>query len=182
MAKPTPKLPDHVGRVHAQWRRELPDIDLAGSRILARARRITLMSRARIEAVFAGHGLDTGEFDVLASLRRAGAPFAMRPTELFRTLMVSSGGLTDRLRRLETRGFVRRRPSGNDRRSIMVELTTKGRSVIEAAFREDMEVENELVAKLSAPQREKLAHLLEKLATVMEESAATSPDGAGEAL
>ena len=159
---------DHVGWVHAQWKREMPEIGLEGSRILGRARRITLVSRETIEAVFARHRLDAGEFDVLATLRRSGEPFALRPTELYRAMMISSGGLTDRLNRLEAKGLVRRRESDEDKRSLMVELTAKGRSTIEAAFREDMAAENELVAGLTAPERNELARLLEKLALHME--------------
>src|SRR4030095_7475401 len=122
---------DHVGRVHALWRGELPDVNLEGSAILARARRITLMVREKVLPVLTRHGLDGGEFYVLAALRRAGAPYALRPTELYRALMVSSGGLTDRLRRLEQRGLVRRRPSEEDRRSMLVELTSEGRRLSE---------------------------------------------------
>jgi DNA-binding MarR family transcriptional regulator len=160
---------DHVGRVHALWRREMPDVNLEGSAILARARRITLRVRDKVVPVLARHGLDGGEFYVLAALRRAGAPYAMRPTELFRALMVSSGGLTDRLRRLEERGLVRRRPSAEDRRSMLVELTPEGCRLVERAFREDMEVENGIVARLGQAERGELARLLEQLARILEQ-------------
>ena len=159
---------DHVGRVQAQWRREMPEVKLEGLAILARARRITLMAREKILPVLARHDLDAGEFYVLAALRRAGAPYALRPTELYKSLMVSSGGMTDVLRRLDQRGLVRRRPSDEDRRSMLVELTPGGRKLIEQAWREDMAVENELVASLSNAQREQLGLLLEQLALIME--------------
>jgi len=159
---------DHVGRVQAQWRREMPDVKLEGLAILARARRITLMAREKILPVLARHNLDAGEFYVLAALRRAGAPYALRPTELYKSLMVSSGGMTDVLRRLDQRGLVRRRPSDEDRRSMLVELTPGGRKLIEQAWREDMALENELVASLGSAQREQLGLLLEQLALIME--------------
>lgn len=147
----------------------MPGIDLDGNRIMARARRITLLSRPKIEAVFSRHGIDAGEFDVLATLRRSGAPYALRPTELYRSLMISSGGLTDRLMRLEERGLVRRRASAEDGRSLLVELTVAGCSCVEAAFREDMAVESAFVARLSADERDELARLLRKLAHQIEE-------------
>ncbi|HSM95705.1 MAG TPA: MarR family transcriptional regulator [Rhizomicrobium sp.] len=159
---------DHVARVQAQWRRELPDVDMEGARILGRARRITLLSRVEIEAVFARHGIDTGEFDVIATLRRSGPPYALRPTELFQSLMISSGGLTDRLTRLEKRGLIRRRPSEEDRRSLLVELTAKGRAVAEAALREDMAIENAMVGALTRDERTELIGLLRKLAAGVE--------------
>jgi DNA-binding MarR family transcriptional regulator len=163
-------LVDHVDRIHGQWKQELPEIDLDGNRIMARARRITLLSRPQIEAVFSRHGMDAGEFDVLATLRRSGAPYALRPTELYRSLMITSGGLTDRLMRLEERGLVRRRVSREDRRSLLVELTAAGCTCAEAAFCEDMVVENAFVARLSAHERDELARLLQKLAFLIEES------------
>ena len=174
MSEKTTRPLDHVGRVHAQWRRELPDVGMEGSRIIGRARRITLASRPQIEAVFARHGIDTGEFDVLATLRRAGPPYALRPTELFRSLMISSGGLTDRLVRLEERGLVRRVKSKEDRRSLIVELTPKGRALAESALREDMAVEDALVASLSRTERDTLARLLAKLALSLENETAPS--------
>ncbi len=158
---------DHVDRTLAQWAREMPDVEIKGADVLNRARRIVLQSRAAIEANFRRHGLDTGEFDVLATLRRAGAPFALRPTELYKSLMISSGGLTARLDRLEGAGLIRRRPSGADARSVIVELTPAGRRKIEAAFREDMELENRMVEALSDSERAELVRLLRKLTQAM---------------
>ena len=169
---------DHIDRLQAQWARELPDIDTRGMEILGRARRIVLSSRPAIEAVFAGHGLDAGEFDVLSTLRRSGPPWALRPTELYRSLMISSGGLTDRLNRLVRSGMITRPPSPEDGRSLLVQLTDKGRAAAEAAFREDMGVEAAMLAVLSGAERKALADLLRKLALGMEASqAAQNADG-----
>ena len=159
---------DHIDRLRAQWARELPDLDTRGMEVLGRARRIVLRSRPPIEAVFARHGMDAGEFDVLSTLRRSGPPYALRPTELFRSLMISSGGLTDRLNRLVKSGMVTRPPSPGDGRSLLVQLTDKGRAAVEAAFREDMAVEASLLAALGDEDRIALAGLLRKLALAME--------------
>jgi DNA-binding MarR family transcriptional regulator len=161
---------DHVDRLRAQWKRELPDLDTEAIEVVGRARRITLALRPDIEAVFARHGLDAGEFDVIGSLRRSGPPYRLRPTELYRALMISSGGLTDRLARLEARGLVKREPSPEDRRSLMVELTAEGRAKAEAALREDMAVETAKLAGLTAGERKQLAGLLRKLAVSLEQA------------
>ena len=102
----------------------MPDVEIKGADVLNRARRVVLELRRAIEENFRHHGLDTGEFDVLATLRRAGEPYALRPTELYRSLMISSGGLTARLDRLEGAGLIRRRAAGDDARSVIVELTS----------------------------------------------------------
>lgn len=159
---------DHIDRLQAQWARELPDVDTQGMEVLGRARRIVLQSRPAIEAVFARHGIDAGEFDVLSTLRRSGQPWSLRPTELYRSLMISSGGLTDRLNRLQKAGLITRPPSPEDRRSLLVQLTDKGRTLVETAFREDMAVEASLLAALDKADREALAGLLRKLALIMQ--------------
>ncbi|MET4683315.1 MarR family winged helix-turn-helix transcriptional regulator [Brevundimonas faecalis] len=158
---------DHVSSRIEQWRRELPDVDTVGMAVLGRMRWITLQVRPGIEAVFARHGLDTGEFDVLSTLLRAGPPYRLRPTELFRSLMITSGGLTPRLDRLTNRGLIRRAAESSDKRSLPVELTAEGRALVEAAFREDMLVERALISGLSAKDRDRLSSLLEELALIV---------------
>jgi DNA-binding MarR family transcriptional regulator len=159
---------DHVDRLRAQWLREMPDVDTSPMEVVGRARRITLTLRPEIEAVFTRHGLDAGEFDVIGSLRRSGPPYRLRPTELYKVLMISSGGLTDRLARLEARGLVRRVPSPEDRRSLMVELTEAGVAKAEAALTEDMAVEKARLAALTPEEQARLAALLRKLALGIE--------------
>jgi DNA-binding MarR family transcriptional regulator len=159
---------DHIARLREAWRRERPDIDTEGMAILGRARRITLLARGPIEATFTRFGCDSGEFDVLASLRRAGSPYRLRPTELFESLMISSAGLTDRLQRLQAQGLIARRPSLEDKRSLMVELTRKGLELVDAAFTADMRLEKELISGLSGAERKTLAVLLAKLAARVE--------------
>lgn len=163
---------DHVSRLVAQRRRETPDVPLDGMEIFGRARRLTLLSRPVIEAVFERYGIDTGEFDVLATLRRSGKPFALRPTELFQTLMISSGGLTDRLNRLERKGLIFREASQSDKRSMLVKLSQKGRVLIDKAFAEDMAVEREMLSALDTGERKTLAALLAKLLCTIEEDQA----------
>ena len=158
---------DHVDRALEQWSREMPGVEIKGADVLNRASRLVLESRAAIEANFKYHELDAGEYEVLASLRRAGAPYAMRPTELFTSLMISSGGLTARLDRLEKAGLIRRRASREDGRSLLVELTAAGRKKIEAAFRAEMDLENEMVSGLNDDERTELVRLLRKLTQAM---------------
>ena len=159
---------DHVDRLRAQWARELPDLDTSPMAVIGRARRITLRLRPGIEAVFARHGLDAGEFDVISTLLRSGEPWRLTPTALYQTLMISSGGLTARLNRLEAAGLIRRREAQEDRRSLLVELTETGRAKAEAAFREDMALERRLLDGLNATEQAELARLLTRLALSLE--------------
>ncbi len=160
---------DHVDRLRAQWARELPDLDTRPMAVLGRIWRISNLVRPGIETTFAAFGLDRGEFDVISTLRRAGPPYRLTPTQLYTTLMISSGGLTHRLGRLEKAGLVAREPSAEDGRSLAVRLTEKGRDLAEAAFREDMAREAEALTGLDEGERETLAALLRRLALSLEE-------------
>jgi DNA-binding MarR family transcriptional regulator len=155
---------DGIDERRAQWAAELPDVDTRGMAILGRARWITLTARPPIEAIFKAHGLDSGEADVLFSLLRSGPPYRLRPTELFRSLMISSGGLTDRLNRLTKAGLIRRTAAEGDGRSLPVELTEEGIRRAEEAFREDMAVEAAMLEGLTEDEQAQLADLLRKLA------------------
>jgi DNA-binding MarR family transcriptional regulator len=161
---------DHVGRLMALRRREMPDVPLDGMAILGRARRLDQLSRKWIEAVFEHYDLDSGEFDVLATLQRGGPPYEMRPTEIFQALLITSGGLTDRLNRLEKKGLVERTAS-NDRRSVPVRLSEYGLDTIRRAYAHDMDVERELLTGLTEQERSELARLLAKLLSAIETSA-----------
>ncbi|MEO1334232.1 MAG: MarR family transcriptional regulator [Myxococcota bacterium] len=163
----TPK--DYVASAEAEWREERPDLDLGGMRVFARAERILRLARSRVDEVCKRFNLDAGELDVLAALRRSGEPYALRPTELFQGLIISSSGLTARLHRLEERKLVVRRTSTEDRRSSMVRLSAKGLRLIDNAFADKVSVENDLLTGLEAKERQTLSNLLAKLAHGLEE-------------
>lgn len=156
-------IPDHVDRLMGQWTRELPDLDTSPMAILGRIYRLSHLVRPGIEATFAAFDLDRGAFDVIATLRRAGPPYRLTPTALYTSLMISSGGLSHRLDRLERAGLITRERSPEDGRSILVGLTEEGRRRAEAAFRADMANEAALLAGMDAERRDALAALLREL-------------------
>ncbi len=155
---------DRAGKAIAQWRKERPDLDVSPMAVLGRlGEAATLVARDRLAPLFARFGLQHGEFDVLATLRRSGAPFSLTPTALYETTMVTSGAMTNRLDRLEKAGLIRRVPHPSDRRGLMVQLTEEGRELIDRALEAHVENEHRILSGLSAEERERLAALLEKL-------------------
>src|SRR5688572_27524247 len=100
---------------------------------IARLGRVAAVVTRAVEDVLLEHGLTVGEFDVLATLRRGGAPYEMIPSALARVLMLSPAGMTNRVDRLEAAGLVDRRPDPADRRSSWVVLTRAGRTLVDAA-------------------------------------------------
>ncbi len=163
MEHENPAEGDHVDRLRGQWARELPDLDTEPMGILGRASRLTNLHRISMEAIFARFGLDRGEFDVIATLRRSGPPYRLTPTQLYTSLMISSGGLTHRLDRLEKAGLVRREKSEQDGRSLLVALTDAGFSRVEEACRAHVANGFAFLEALDATERSVLAGLLRKL-------------------
>jgi DNA-binding MarR family transcriptional regulator len=156
-------MEDEVDRIVAQWKRVHPDLDVSPARVIQRITRAYRLQSGSFEDVFARYGLTWGEHLVLAALRRAGPPYRMNPTTLFDTMVLSSGAMTNRLDRLEEKGLVRRLPDPTDRRGRLVELTTKGRQLVDKSVVDHFANEKRLLSGLSASDREKLADLLRKL-------------------
>ena len=159
-ANPTSGGLDRAARIQAEWQRERPDLDVSPQSLVGRLHRLALALTAELTTVYEQHGLGEGDFDVLAALRRAGAPYERTPTELARTTMVTSGAATKRIDRLEAAGLVERRRRDDDGRGRVVALTRRGRTVIDAAFTDHIANEHRLIAGLSEEQREQLAALL----------------------
>src|SRR3954452_11633171 len=124
---------DHVSTVVGQWAAERPELDVSPLLVIGRIHRIAARLTPELVEVYARHGLGEGDFDVLATLRRQGHPYALTPSELVDRTMVTSGAVSKRVDRLVHRGLVARRPRAADRRSVLVALTAKGRRVIDTA-------------------------------------------------
>lgn len=156
---------DAVDVITAQWRRERPDLDLEAMAVFGRLGRLAATATALIERVFAAHGLQRGEFDVLAALRRSGAPYELNPSVLADTLMLSRAGMTGRLDRLESAGLVRRIADPGDRRAIRVALTGPGREVVDRVVTEHVENETRLLSALPPAERAELDRIVRRLQT-----------------
>lgn len=169
---------DHVHRVLEQWRREAPELDSSPMGVVGRISRLAQLLQAELEPVFATHGLNGGEFDVLSALRRGGRPYCMTPTELSRALMVTSGGMTKRLTALERRELIRREPDASDGRCTTVSLTPQGKRIVEKALPEHVANEQRLLGGLTRKERAELAGLLETFALSLGDEPHTHPSRA----
>lgn len=155
---------DRAAVATEQWRRERPDIDPFPMEVLGRlAEAATRLSRDHLAPVFAGFGLQPGEFDVLATLRRGGPPYALTPTQLYEATMISSGGMTARLDRLEKAGLIQRKPNPRDRRGVSVQLTRQGRQLMDSLLPVHVQTEKQVLSALSLTEQKELNRLLKKL-------------------
>lgn len=155
---------DRAGQAGEQWKRERPEVPIEAMVLIGRLTEAAQIINDRHAAPFlAQHGLKLGEFDVLATLRRSGAPYALSPTDLYAATMLSSGGMTNRIDRLAKMGLVARAPNPNDRRSTMVSLTEKGFDLVDGMIGEHAAHKQNLIETLSGEERAQLSALLAKL-------------------
>jgi DNA-binding MarR family transcriptional regulator len=154
---------DAVDAIVAAWQRERPDLDPSAKHVTGRIVRLASIFQDAFAAAFAPLGLTDGDYGLLATLRRAGAPHRLTPTELARNRMMTSGGMTAAIDRLERRGLVARLPNPDDRRGSFVELTADGLRSVDAAMAVHAETEQRLVGALRAAERRELEQLLRTL-------------------
>ncbi|AGL46298.1 MarR family transcriptional regulator [Pseudomonas aeruginosa] len=176
--KAKPRLPDAVDVILEQWKRERPDLDAAPMGPIGRIKRCAALLEQQLESAFVESELCLWEFDMLATLRRAGAPYCLSPTELFSTLMVTSGTMTHRLKRLETRGFIERVPNAQDARSMLVQLTSHGRTLIDRVVETHIDNERAILSRIPASA---LADLDAHLSTLLRALEGASGQDAPEA-
>ncbi|MFE0453301.1 MarR family winged helix-turn-helix transcriptional regulator [Streptomyces sp. NPDC058914] len=155
---------DAVDAIIGQWAVERPDLDTTAMEVFGRIHRLSRAIGDRMEKAYAALGISRGEFDVLATLRRSGEPYALSPRQLSATLMLTTGGMTGRLDKLERAGLLRRSPDPHDRRGLQVTLTERGRELVEKAVGAGLAVQTEaLSAALDTEQAGHLAGLLREL-------------------
>jgi DNA-binding MarR family transcriptional regulator len=152
-----------VDAVRDQWAATAPELDTAHLGVVARLHRVASQLRQRAEAVLAPHGLTQGEFDVLSALRRSGSADGLTPGQLAAGVLVSSGGMTKRLATLEASGWISRRRSPRDGRSVRVVLTPSGRRRLDALLPAYFAAEAEVLDGLDGADRDDLAAVLREL-------------------
>lgn len=160
---------DPVDVILGQWHRERPDLDVSPMGIIGRMGRLAKYLERSIQETVSDFGLNGGEFDVLATLLRSGQPYQLSPTDLFNTMMVSSGTMTHRIDRLEQADLVKRTPDPSDRRGMLIQLTDKGFNVIEQAVEAHVANGHRFLIVLDEAERKVLAQLLRKLLISFEE-------------
>ena len=154
---------DAVDELIGDWQAERPDLNPRPMAVVGRILRLAVHLEGRANEILRPYGLANWGFDVLATLRRQGKPYALTPTQLTRSVMLSSGAMTNRIDRLEKLGFVERQPDPNDRRSLRVKLTVKGLEVVDRAVASRFEEARDSLRALSAKEQKHLPDLLRKL-------------------
>jgi DNA-binding MarR family transcriptional regulator len=171
----TERPPDHIDRILQQWRQERPDLDTSPIGLFGRLFRASQLADAALAGGLADFELQTGWFDLLAALRRAGGPYELNPTQLMEATMLSSGGMTKRVDRLVEAGLVEREPDPGDRRGVLVRLTRRGKKTIDGALTAHLANEERLLRSLSPADRAALERLLRTLLADLEKPQPAAP-------
>ncbi|WP_174804127.1 MarR family winged helix-turn-helix transcriptional regulator [Martelella limonii] len=159
---------DHVDRILAQWQAARPDLDVGPMGVMGRLNRLQVHLSRGLETIFARYGLSASSFDVLATLRRSGPPYALSPSDLMDWTMVSSGTMTNRIDRLVEAGFVSRMRNPADGRGFVIALTEKGFALIDEAVGAHVGNQHALIAQLTAEERDQLDRLLARWLSAFE--------------
>ncbi|MCF3125333.1 MarR family transcriptional regulator [Streptomyces arenae] len=157
---------DAIDELRGQWRRERPDLDLAhldAMALVGRIKRADHLLSKGMKRVFTEYGLEFPEFDVLATLRRVGAPHELTAGGLLKTAMVTSGAITNRLDKLERKGLIERRQDPNDRRAIRVRLTEEGLDLVDRAVVDHIANEERMLVALTPEDRAAVDGALRRL-------------------
>ena len=151
---------DTVDDILDQWSEERPELDTAALGVVIRVMNLSRTFAREAAIALEPLGLELFEYDALSALRRQGAPFALAATELARETDLSTGAMTNRIDRLEERGFVERRPDEADRRSVIVRLTAAGKRAIDEAIQGRLDAADACLQSLGKGERKELARLL----------------------
>ena len=154
---------DLVDTLLAEWKKEKPELQGEGMAVVARILNLAGKFEQQISGALKEHGINYTDFDVLATLRRKGAPYKLSPGKLQEAVILTSGAMTACLKRLEKREFLKRMTSESDRRGVDVELTVKGNKLIDETISMRFEIASVSVNALSPVELESLTILLRKL-------------------
>lgn len=160
--------------VHA-WQCERPDLESWPFAIFGRIWRLSTSLVGDAERWLAPIGLTFESFSVIVTLRRAGAPFEMNPTALYRESLLSSGAITNRIDRVEAAGLVKRLPDPTDRRGTIVRLTPKGHALADRAIKLHFEALADSLGGINKAERVQLSALLSKLLLSVEQNRPAAP-------
>jgi DNA-binding MarR family transcriptional regulator len=151
---------DPIDEILDQWSEERPDLDTASLGVVIRVMSLYRSFLKQATEALDGVGIELWEYDVLSALRRQGAPYVLPATRLARETGLSTGAMTNRIDRLESRRLVKRRPDKHDRRRVNVSLTRDGQKLIDKAIRHRLDAASESLEGISAEQQRKLGDLL----------------------
>lgn len=169
-------MEDRVDNIIHDWHQRRTGLDFSPLEVVSRILRAAHYLQARLDEVAAAYGLShTGDLDVLTNLDRAGPPYELTPSQLAEIQLVTAGGMTVRLNRLQQAGLIERRPNPNDGRGLLVRLNTLGQQIAQDALPRMLEAQATALRDLSTSEHETLTGLLRQLLVTLGDKPAFRP-------
>lgn len=154
---------DQVDQLLQDWSSERPELDYSALGVVVRIQLLGKLLQKSAELALRPLQLKLWEYDVLSALRRKGRPYEQTATELARLTMLTSGAMTTRIDRLESKGLVQRKMDPHDRRGVNVRLTRAGLRTIDQAIQMRLEAAQAQLATLNKRDCKLLSDGLRKL-------------------
>ena len=160
---------DIIDELRADWNEQRPELDTEAMGVVLRIQALAKILGDQAAERLSRYGLQWWQYDVLSALRRQGRPYRLMATELAGASRLTSGAMTNRVDRLESKGLVRRLHDPQDRRRVLVELTRSGRVLVERAMAARFEAAADALSALSPRQRKQLSNLLRDVLLAQED-------------
>jgi DNA-binding MarR family transcriptional regulator len=155
---------DYTDRVLEEWHEVRPDLDFSPAAVVHRILRLAQYLEAELDEVATSFGLSRkGDFDTLAALRRKEPGQELSPTQLAAAALITTGGMTGRLDRLEQAGYIERQADPHDRRGLLVRLTATGQRLVDDVVEANLDRQRRLLEILDKDRSATLARLLRDL-------------------
>ena len=151
---------DMIDDLQKDWSDQRPDLNTESMGIVLRIQALAKILGEKTAQRLNEYDLQWWQYDVLSTLRRQGYPYRLAATELADSVMLTSGAMTNRIDRLEEAGLINRVADAEDRRRVLVELTSNGLKLIEDAAETRFQSAAEAIACLDDRQKSQLSDLL----------------------
>ncbi len=151
-------------QMHENW----PEAAVPETRVMLGLIRLNDIVSESTKKIVAGFGLTPAAFEVLVTLRSLPEPRQLTPTDLYRSILITSGGMTKVLTQLETDGMIKRLINEEDQRSKLVRLTDTGMQYAERSMMAVSKNDKEILSQALSPAQieqfgDTLLHALNKL-------------------
>lgn len=157
-------MADRMDDILEEWGRRRPDLDTSGLEVVSRVLRAAHFLQGALDDIAASYGLShQGDLDVLTEIYRMSPERDLTPTELAGALLLTAGGMTVRLHRLQDAGLIVRTPNPRDGRGVFVRLTPAGTEIAEHALSTLLDAQVTSIEGLDETERTQLASLLRKV-------------------
>lgn len=154
---------DIIDDLKDDWQRQRPELNSEPMGIVLRIQSLAKLLGNQAAGRLEDFNLQWWQYDVLSALRRQGTPYILAASELAQEAMLTTGAMTNRIDRLEQKGLIKRLPDESDGRKVLVQLTIRGRKLIDSATEARFEVANTAMRGLNLEQRQQLGDLLRHL-------------------